>query len=191
MDNGANGANGNSDADETQVAGETDVAAAERSRMIAAKLARLVERETREAARRGGPAPSPRSIADRICALAGRKVISKDTVRILLTGRKPTGEPTNPTVDTLDWLAKGFGIKSGAAYFLDDAITERVDAQLDQVSSLGTLTREGVTLAMRASGLSADHMTVVDALVTRLQEIEAGARDRVRGPEGSSGSEAE
>lgn len=152
--------------------------------MIAGKLQRLFDREAESARATGDASPTPRSVADRICRSAGDKVISKDTIRILLAGRKPSGEPNNPTVTTLDWLARGFGITSGASYFLDDTVTARVDSQLDQVHALGTLKNDGVTLAMRASGLSEEHLGLVQTLVAQLQEIEAEARGR-QGPPGT------
>ncbi|MFH8642488.1 hypothetical protein [Streptomyces goshikiensis] len=155
---------------------------ATRARRIADRLDSLL---AREAARTGGSAPTYRELADRINRIAGHDVISKDTIRNLHLGSNQKGQAPNPTVDTLDRLGAGFGIKAGATYFLDEARAETVDAELDalqQLASLKTALGNGevVALAQRASGLSDNSLHMLVSLADRLKALEenaAGPRD--------------
>lgn len=140
----------------------------------------------REAARSGGRPPAYRELADRINGLAGRDVISRDTVRNLHLGLNQKGQASNPTVETLDWLGRGFGISAGASYFLDDAKAAVVDEQLDQLEKIGgirqALGNDGVVnLLQRASGLSDGSLRVLLALADNLQQVEERAADRQSG----------
>ncbi|MQS14386.1 hypothetical protein F7Q99_19495 [Streptomyces kaniharaensis] len=148
-----------------------------RARAIADKIENLL---AREAARAGGRPPTYRELADRINTLAGRDVISKDTIRNLHHGVTQKGQSPNPTVDTLDWLGRGFGIQQGAAYFLDDSRTADVDEQLDRLDKFGDLRQalgnsEVVSLVKRASGLSDGSLHMLLALADRLKSLEEGA----------------
>lgn len=154
--------------------------AAERAGRIADKLGGLIARETAKA---GGRAPTYRELADRINRLAGRDVISKDTIRNLQHGVNQKGQIPNPTVDTLDWLGRGFGIQAGASYFLDESKAAVVDEQLDQLEKIGHLRQalgnsEVVSLVQRASGLSDGSLHMLVALADRLKELEQGAAER-------------
>ncbi|MFK0194931.1 hypothetical protein [Kitasatospora sp. NPDC090308] len=154
-----------------------------RASEIARRLDRLI---AREAARSGGRPPAYRELADRINGLAGRDVISRDTVRNLHLGLNQKGQASNPTVETLDWLGRGFGISAGASYFLDDARAAVVDEQLDQLEQIGGLRQalgnDGVVnLLQRASALSDGSLKVLLALADNLQQVEERAADRDTG----------
>ncbi|MFH8642492.1 hypothetical protein [Streptomyces goshikiensis] len=155
-----------------------DISPAEaRARRIADRLDSLL---VRESARTGAPASTYRELADRINRIAGRDVISKDTIRNLHLGTNQKGQAPNPTVDTLDWLGAGFGVRAGASYFLDDASAEAVDEQLDALHQLAGLraalgNSEVVTLAQRASGLSDNSLHMLVSLAERLKALEEGA----------------
>ncbi|MET9608062.1 hypothetical protein ABZZ17_23820 [Streptomyces sp. NPDC006512] len=150
---------------------------AERARKIAERLDRLIGRE---AAKEGGRAPAYRELAERINKLAGRDVISKDTIRNLHHGVNQKGMVPNPTVDTLDWLGRGFGIQAGASYFVDDAKASVVDEQLDRLEKIGELRQalgnsEVVSLVQRASGLSDGSLHMLVALADKLKQLEDNA----------------
>ncbi|MFJ7906614.1 hypothetical protein [Kitasatospora sp. NPDC096204] len=156
----------------------------DRAAAIARRLERLM---AREAARSGGRPPAYREIADRINRMAGRDVISRDTVRNLHLGLNQKGQASNPTVDTLDWLGRGFGISAGAGYFLDDAKASLVDEQLDQLERIGELRRalgnDGVvSLVQRASALSDGSLRVLLALADNLRQVEERAAGADPGP---------
>lgn len=150
---------------------------AERARKIADRLDRLI---AREAARTGGRAPTYRELAERINTSAGRDVISKDTIRNLHHGVNQKGQSPNPTVDTLDWLGRGFGIQAGASYFVDEAKAAAVDEQLDRLEKIGELKQalgnaEVVSLVQRASGLSDSSLHMLVALADKLKQLEQNA----------------
>ncbi|MEE1785342.1 hypothetical protein PUR71_20850 [Streptomyces sp. SP17BM10] len=150
-----------------------------RARAIADKIDHLI---SRDAARTGGRAPTYRELADRINTLAGRDVISKDTIRNLHHGVTQKGQSPNPTVDTLDWLGRGFGIRQGAAYFLDDRGTAEVDEQIDRLDTFGDLRQAlgnsgVVSLVKRASGLSDHSLNMLLVLAERLKTLEDGASE--------------
>ncbi|MFE7527370.1 hypothetical protein ACFU7Y_16855 [Kitasatospora sp. NPDC057542] len=153
----------------------------------AAGIARRLEKlMAREAARCGGRPPAYREIADRINQLAGRDVISRDTVRNLHLGLNQKGQASNPTVETLDWLGRGFGISAGASYFLDDVKAAVVDEQLDQLEKIGELRRalgnDGViNLLQRASALSNGSLNVLLALADNLRQVEERGAERGKG----------
>ncbi|WP_031074420.1 hypothetical protein [Streptomyces sp. NRRL WC-3742] len=138
---------------------------------------------TREAARSGGRTPAYRELAERINRLAGRDVISRDTIRNLHLGLNQKGLASNPTVETLDWLGRGFGINAGASYFLDDAKAAVVDEQLEQLEKIGELRQalgnDGVvSLLQRASTLSNGSLRVLLALADSLGQVEERAAER-------------
>ncbi|MEU9078201.1 hypothetical protein ACFYUY_07590 [Kitasatospora sp. NPDC004745] len=156
----------------------------DRASAIAGRLDRLM---AREAARSGGRPPAYRELADRINRLAGRDVISRDTVRNLHLGLNQKGQASNPTVETLDWLGRGFGISAGASYFLDDARAAVVDEQLEQLERMGELRQalgnDGVVnLVQRASSLSNGSLRVLLALADNLRQVEEQAAERTRRP---------
>ncbi|MBV2153164.1 hypothetical protein [Kitasatospora sp. SUK 42] len=161
-----------------------------RARKIAGRLDALIQGE---ASRAGGRAPGYRELAERINRIAGRNVISKDTIRNLHQASTQNGHAPNPTVETLDWLGLAFGIRSGATYFLDDARAALVGEQLQGLERLAGLravlgNAEVVGLAQRASGLSDNSLHMLVALADRLKALEeeasgatGGDRDRSDG----------
>ncbi|WP_344338935.1 hypothetical protein [Kitasatospora putterlickiae] len=158
-----------------------------RSAAIADRIDALIARET---ARAGGRTPTYRELAERTNRLAGRDVISKDTIRNLHHGVTQKGQTPNPTVETLDWLGRCFGIQQGASYFLDDARTGAVDEQLDRLEKLGELRQalgnaEVVNLVQRASGLSDGSLHMLLALADRLKDLEEEASGRPKPPSSS------
>ncbi|MFJ8015624.1 hypothetical protein [Streptomyces sp. NPDC096339] len=151
--------------------------APDRARRISERLEGLI---AREAARAGGKAPVYRELADRVNRIAGRNVISRDTIRNLHQASTQKGQPPNPTIETLDWLGLAFGIRSGATYFLDDAKAAVVDEQLlalDKLAELRAATGNTtvIGLAQRASGLSDNSLDMLVALADRLCALEAEA----------------
>ncbi|MEU6863208.1 hypothetical protein ABZ924_08055 [Streptomyces sp. NPDC046876] len=155
----------------------TPPSAPDRARKISERLDGLI---LREAARAGGKAPAYRELADRVNRIAGRSVISRDTIRNLHQATTQKGQSPNPTVETLDWLGLAFGIRSGATYFLDDAKAAAVDEQLLALDKLAGMQaavgNAGVIgLAQRASGLSDNSLHMLVALADRLSALEAQA----------------
>ncbi|MFD5146600.1 hypothetical protein [Streptomyces sp. NPDC058401] len=164
---------------------EGPVRSADRARRIAERLDRLIGRE---AVKAGGRAPTYRELTERINRLAGRDVISKDTIRNLHHGINQKGQVPNPTVDTLDWLGRGFGIRAGASYFVDDSKAAVVDEQLERLEKIGDLRQalgnsEVVSLVQRASGLSDGSLHMLVALADKLKQLEdsAGRHESGRG----------
>ncbi|MFJ5552383.1 hypothetical protein [Streptomyces sp. NPDC093225] len=161
----------------------------DRARKISERLDGLI---VREAARSGGKAPAYRELADRVNGIAGRSVISKDTIRNLHQATTQKGHPPNPTVETLDWLGLAFGIRSGATYFLDDARAAAVDGQLQSLERLAGLRAavDGgvVGLAQRASGLSDNSLGMLVALAERLSALEAEASGQAGHPQERPGA---
>ncbi|MEU4120118.1 hypothetical protein AB0F71_37155 [Kitasatospora sp. NPDC028055] len=164
----------------------------ERASAIARRLDRLM---AREATRSGGRPPAYRELADRINRLAGRDVISRDTVRNLHLGLNQKGQACNPTVDTLDWLGRGFGIGAGASYFLDDAKAALVDEQLDQLERMAELRQalgnDGVVnLVKRASALSDGSLRVLLSLADNLRKLEQDASGQDAGSQDTGSQDA-
>lgn len=75
---------------------------------------------------------------------------------------------TNPTLRHIEGLASFFGVPG--SYFLDPAVQERVDAQLDLI---GSLRDAGVqNLALRAHGLSPEGLAAVQNMVEHVRRLE-------------------
>jgi transcriptional regulator with XRE-family HTH domain len=96
-----------------------------------------------------------------------------------------TSKKDNPTLRHIEALAKFFGLPGG--YFFDDAVTDRVDKQLEQLrqererlAEIGG--RDEVQLmALRAGQLAPDHFRLVSDLVEvvyRQQQAEQGPTTR-------------
>jgi hypothetical protein len=82
-----------------------------------------------------------------------------------------TGKRQNPTLQTLEVLARFFGVP--VAYFYDDDAEQRIEAQLEQLRALSSLRqvlqREGVRdLAARMGGLSDGGIAAIGQLVDLL-----------------------
>lgn len=79
-----------------------------------------------------------------------------------------SGRKRNLTQETLGTLAAFFGVP--AEYFLDDAVTSRVDAQLELAQALRN--HKVRSIALRADGLSDDTLDALLAMVTEARKIE-------------------
>ncbi|MFB9905661.1 helix-turn-helix domain-containing protein [Allokutzneria oryzae] len=78
------------------------------------------------------------------------------------------GVRDNPTKRHLEALAGFFGVP--VAYFFDDGVAERIDAELALLSALrDSSVRQ---LALRASGLSPKSLNAISEMVNRVREIE-------------------
>lgn len=90
------------------------------------------------------------------------------------------GARDNPTKNHIEALSSFFGVP--AAYFFDDDLSRRIDAELDVVASLRDA---GVRqLALRAQGLSPESLrSIVDMIeqVRRLEGLAPGAPGEANG----------
>jgi transcriptional regulator with XRE-family HTH domain len=91
------------------------------------------------------------------------------------------GQRDNPTLKHLEALATFFGVPP--AYFLDDAATAKVDAELDLLNAMRDVGVHNV--ALRLAGLSAKSLQSIVDVVERVRELEGlpedQHRDRSRG----------
>ena len=125
---------------------------------IAEKLDRLFRR-VRPA---GQAEPSYMAVAEAIRRDQG-VAVSHTYIWQLRTGRRD-----NPTVTHLTALATYFGVP--VSYFLDDAQTERIDAQLEL---LRTISDAGVTeIALRAADVSPRGRDTISELIRKVWESE-------------------
>ncbi|MYW03332.1 Secondary metabolite protein [Streptomyces sp. SID3343] len=97
------------------------------------------------------------------------------TVSASLVQQLRTGVQTNPTLKTIDALARFFNVEP--VYFFDDAAAERIAAERDAWSRM----RENDVhrLVFRADGLSADSLRMVSAVIEqarRLEGLKTGSR---------------
>ena len=81
-----------------------------------------------------------------------------------------SGHRDNPTKQHLEALADAFGVSP--AYFFDDALTERIEAELDLLAAL----RDGPVrhLALRAFGLSPGILRAITDMVEEVRQLEGG-----------------
>lgn len=78
------------------------------------------------------------------------------------------GDRDNPTLKHVEALAAFF--KVDVTYFLDDAVTNRVDAELQVIAAMRDA---GVRrIALRASGLSEGALTAIAGLVDNARSLE-------------------
>lgn len=97
-----------------------------------------------------------------------QEVHAATTISPALLSALRSGKATNPTKDTLERLARFFGV--APAYFFDDVAAEQTVAQLGLLAAL----RDGdvARLAMRAAGLSTESLESIRATVDRMRELE-------------------
>lgn len=82
------------------------------------------------------------------------------------------GLKDNPTKKHLEALADFFGVS--AAYFFDDEVAARIDAELELLATLrDSPVRQ---LALRASGLSPDSLRAIAEMIEHVRQLE-GLRD--------------
>ena len=78
------------------------------------------------------------------------------------------GQRDNPTLQHIQGLAEFFGVP--ASYFLDSAVEQRVNEQLDRLVTMREATIENV--ALRAHGLSDKGLAALDAMIDQLRNLE-------------------
>ena len=78
------------------------------------------------------------------------------------------GKRDNPTMRHLEALSSFFGVPP--AYFFDDAVTERIDAELELLASLRDAAVRQV--ALRASGLSKESIGTIVDMIDRVRKLE-------------------
>jgi len=101
----------------------------------------------------------------------GGPTISASYLWLLRTGRK-----TNPTKRHLEALAAFFGVPP--AYFFDDPLSSRVDADLDLMEALRSEPVRRIAIA--AAGLSPGGRRSVEMLIEHIRQIEQGDERRQR-----------
>lgn len=132
-------------------------------------LARRIDRLFRTVHPRGRGEVSYRDVAKAIEDRGG-PTISASYLHALRTGQKD-----NPTKRHLEALADFFGVSP--AYFFDDELAARIDAQLELLESMRDA---GIRhIALRAKELSPDAITMISEIVDRTRQIE-GASDARR-----------
>ena len=82
----------------------------------------------------------------------------------------------NPTKRHLEALADFFGVPP--AYFFDDAVTARIDAELGLLAALRDASVRQI--ALRAAGLSPESLGAIAEMVERVRQLE-GLPDATRG----------
>lgn len=122
-----------------KVSGESPGGRRWRPTTVAEKLTRLSEVMHPP----GQPPMTSRALQERILEAGG--TISAAYISELRSGRK-----TKPSLEHVQWLAKGFGVSAG--YFTDDEIAERIDQQLDRLED-EQRHAELQDLALRTAGL--------------------------------------
>lgn len=135
---------------------------AEESPARGGTLAEKLDRLFKTAHPRGRGEYSYEEVADGI-RRRGEATISASYLWELRTGQKD-----NPRKKHLEVIADFFGISP--AYFFDDAIAERIDAQLELFAALRQANvRE---LALRVADLSPETIRTIAQLVERARELE-------------------
>ena len=79
-----------------------------------------------------------------------------------------TGKRDNPTLQHLEALSRFFGV--APAYFFDDTIAERVDAQLRLLTSMRDARVHRI--ALRADGLSPTGLDAITAMIEHVRAVE-------------------
>ncbi len=138
------------------------------------------------AGRSGSAGPSPPAFADKLNYLfahvyprGGRERSNEEVVRLIADRGGPTisatylyylrtGQRDNPTKRHLEVLAEAFGVSP--AYFFDDALAERVQAELGLLSSL----RDSPVLDIqrRSAGVSAGMLRALSVMLDQVRELE-------------------
>ncbi len=90
----------------------------------------------------------------------------------------------NPTMRHLEALSDFFGVPP--AYFFDDELSARIDAELTLLASLRDARVRQV--ALRTSGLSAESMGAIVEMIERVRQLEGLADPPAEGDEGEGSS---
>ncbi|MCC9309287.1 XRE family transcriptional regulator [Kitasatospora sp. RB6PN24] len=112
----------------------------------------------------GEKVPSNEEVATAINIRAGERAISTPYLWQLRTGRRD-----NPTKRHLELIAQHFGVSP--AFFFDQTVAEEVIQQLRFLHSMASGDVRGV--AMRAAGLSAEHLAELNKVIAELTELQA------------------
>ena len=107
-------------------------------------------------------------LAEKINALAGKKVITDTTIWKLRTAQED-----NPRTQTLEWLARGLGVRTGA-YFTDDDVARAVDEQLELADAIAETFANDRRLGLlqRADGLSAKSLAALIQMADTFRDLE-------------------
>lgn len=94
------------------------------------------------------------------------------------------GVRNNPTLRHLEALSEFFGVPP--AYFFDDEVSARIDAELSLLASFRDVSVRQV--ALRASGLSAESIQAIVEMIERVRKLEglSGPNSDHHDEEGSS-----
>ncbi|MGA4837854.1 XRE family transcriptional regulator [Streptomyces sp. G45] len=88
------------------------------------------------------------------------------------------GQRDNPTLRHLEGMARFFGVPP--AYFFDDEVSQKVDADLKLLSALKDARVQQV--ALRTVGLSAQTLSSITEVIERVRELEGLPRTPDDGP---------
>jgi transcriptional regulator with XRE-family HTH domain len=122
-----------------------------------------------------------REVADEINQAAGRQVLSHTYLWQLRSGKRD-----KPSHDRVVAIAEFFGVSP--AYFSDDDIASRTDAQLQEIAILRDRGVRG--LALRAQGLSDKTIASFIAMMDNAREIEGLPRLAADDTQGAAASPA-
>ena len=89
----------------------------------------------------------------------------------------------NPTKRHLEALAGFFGVSP--AYFFDDEVAERIDAELSLLAAMRDASVRNV--ALRASGLSTESLQTIAEMIERVRKLEGLPDDTSEPPDDSGG----
>jgi transcriptional regulator with XRE-family HTH domain len=146
----------------------------------------LVVRTEAACVEEGGSPPGRKSVAEKLEHLfhtvhgpRGREYTLEEVVEGIRASGGPTisvsylwqlrkGVKDNPTKKHMEALADFFGVP--AAYFFDDAVAERTEAELAMLTALRDA---GVRrVALRAVGLSPRSLTAIQAIIESARSVE-------------------
>lgn len=86
------------------------------------------------------------------------------------------GSKKNPTMNTIRALAGFFGVPS--AYFFDDNVAARTDAEIGVLAAMGDA---GVRqVALRAKGLSTESLQILNAVIDQARRLDGLPGDSAR-----------
>jgi len=130
-------------------------------------LAEKLNRLFRTVHPRGRPEYSSEEVAEAVRARGG------PTISATYIWQLRKGLRDNPTKKHLEALADFFGVSP--AYFFDDEVAARIEAELDLLAALRDAPVRQV--ALRASGLSPQSLRAIAEMIDRVRELE-GLTDR-------------
>jgi transcriptional regulator with XRE-family HTH domain len=164
----------------------------------------LVVHDSREGEHMAGAPPGRRTLAEKIDRLfktvhpAGGEHTHEEVATAIRAAGGPTISATylwqlrrglrdNPTMRHLEALSDFFGVPP--AYFFDDQLSARIDAELSLLASLRDARVRQV--ALRTSGLSAESMGAIVEMIERVRKLEGLPDAPAEGDEGAGPSEGD